>query len=111
MRRRLERFLDSDAARMTISARRSPLTRQYVRISNPVTQGGRFDPDGAYVRRRVSEPADVPEAFIHTNRGTSRRRGGRVRRDGRRGLPRPILDHKEARQRALDWFGTHRTGS
>ncbi|MEU0564882.1 deoxyribodipyrimidine photo-lyase [Nonomuraea sp. NPDC005983] len=35
------------------------------RTFNPVRQAGRFDPDGAYVRRHVPELADVPTRLIH----------------------------------------------
>jgi len=38
----------------------------FFRIFNPVLQGKRFDPDGAYVRRFVPELRDVPTRFIHT---------------------------------------------
>jgi deoxyribodipyrimidine photo-lyase len=37
----------------------------YFRIFNPVTQGLRFDPDGAYVRRHVPELAHLPGAAAH----------------------------------------------
>jgi deoxyribodipyrimidine photo-lyase len=37
----------------------------YFRIFNPVSQGERFDPDGAYVRRYVPELAKVPTSHIH----------------------------------------------
>ncbi len=37
----------------------------YFRIFNPVAQGERFDPDGAYVRRHIPELARVPSKFIH----------------------------------------------
>ncbi|MFD9811816.1 cryptochrome/photolyase family protein [Streptomyces sp. NPDC059080] len=35
------------------------------RVLNPVVQGRRFDPEGAYVRRWVPELADVPGAAVH----------------------------------------------
>ncbi len=38
----------------------------YFRIFNPVLQGKKFDPDGAYVRRFVPELAGLPDDFIHT---------------------------------------------
>ena len=41
--------------------RRAP----YFRIFNPLTQGEKFDADGAYVRRYVPEIADLPDDFIH----------------------------------------------
>ncbi|MBK6436338.1 MAG: deoxyribodipyrimidine photo-lyase [Rhodanobacteraceae bacterium] len=37
----------------------------YFRIFNPVLQGERFDPHGAYVKRYVPELAGVPAAVIH----------------------------------------------
>ena len=37
----------------------------YFRIFNPVTQGERFDPGGAYVRRWVPELAEVPDRYVH----------------------------------------------
>ena len=37
----------------------------YFRIFNPVTQGERFDPDGAYVRRWVPELGTRPARKIH----------------------------------------------
>ncbi|MEU5513795.1 deoxyribodipyrimidine photo-lyase [Streptomyces griseoaurantiacus] len=35
------------------------------RVLNPVVQGRRFDPEGAYVRRWVPELAEVPGAGVH----------------------------------------------
>ncbi|MEU2779345.1 FAD-binding domain-containing protein, partial [Streptomyces sp. NPDC007162] len=35
------------------------------RVLNPVTQGKKYDPDGAYVRRWVPELADVKAAHVH----------------------------------------------
>jgi deoxyribodipyrimidine photo-lyase len=65
----------------------------YFRIFNPVLQGEKFDPAGAYVRRLVPELADVPRAQIHKpGHGT------------RNGHPPPIIDHGEARKRALAAF-------
>ena len=37
----------------------------YFRVFNPVLQGLKFDPDGAYVRRWVPELAKVPDEWIH----------------------------------------------
>jgi deoxyribodipyrimidine photo-lyase len=37
----------------------------FFRIFNPVLQGEKFDPDGAYVRRFVPELADVPDKYVH----------------------------------------------
>jgi deoxyribodipyrimidine photo-lyase len=37
----------------------------YFRIFNPVSQGLRFDPEGAYVKRWVPELAALPPALVH----------------------------------------------
>ena len=37
----------------------------YFRIFNPVLQGQKFDPDGAYVRRFVPELTRLPDGLIH----------------------------------------------
>ncbi|NNF78189.1 MAG: deoxyribodipyrimidine photo-lyase [Rhizobiales bacterium] len=37
----------------------------YFRIFNPITQGRKFDPDGAYVRRWCPELAELPTELIH----------------------------------------------
>jgi deoxyribodipyrimidine photo-lyase len=82
----------------------------YFRIFNPVTQGERFDPDGAYVRRWVPELADVPTEYIHhpwdMPDDVAATCGVTVGDD----YPEPLVDHKQARQRALDWFDQHTRG-
>jgi deoxyribodipyrimidine photo-lyase len=37
----------------------------YFRVFNPVLQGEKFDPDGAYARRRVPELARLPQPLTH----------------------------------------------
>jgi len=76
-------------------------SRPFVRIFNPVTQAKRFDPDGRYVRRWLPELADVPAKDIHEpwtmspdEQESSRCRIGVD-------YPAPIVDHAEARRRAL----------
>ncbi|MEM7080520.1 MAG: deoxyribodipyrimidine photo-lyase [Pseudomonadota bacterium] len=66
----------------------------YFRIFNPASQGQRFDPDGVFTRRYVPELGDVPAKNLYEPH-----RGGGVA-----GYPAPIVDHKFARQRALDAF-------
>ena len=66
------------------------------RMFNPVTQGRRHDPDGAYVRAYVPELADVDPAHVHApweSSPTLLSSGG--------GYPPPIVDHREARARFL----------
>jgi deoxyribodipyrimidine photo-lyase len=73
----------------------------WFRIFNPILQGRRFDPDGAYVRRWVPELARVPGPAIHAPWELSDAEqdalGVRIGRD----YPAPIVGHAEARERAL----------
>ncbi len=73
----------------------------YFRVFNPVSQGQKFDPDGAYVRRWVPELQSVPAGFIHEPwkmpRSDQVRAGCRIGDD----YPAPIIDHAAARERVL----------
>lgn len=73
----------------------------WFRIFNPVTQGEKFDPDGRYVKRWVPELHRVPAKYIHAPWTAP----GEVLGDAgvRLGAtyPRPLVDHGEARARAL----------
>jgi deoxyribodipyrimidine photo-lyase len=71
----------------------------YFRIFNPVLQGKKHDPEGAYIRRWVPELANVEDKHIHepwTMSGEAQKRNG-----CRGGYPAPIVDHGVARERAL----------
>jgi deoxyribodipyrimidine photo-lyase len=65
----------------------------YFRVFNPVAQGLRFDPDGAYVRRWVPELAHLPGAAAHEPWESV---GGYAH-----GYPERIVDHAEERLEAL----------
>jgi deoxyribodipyrimidine photo-lyase len=82
----------------------------YFRIFNPVTQGLKFDPDGAYIRRWVPELAKVSKAFIHEPwkavAGLASRLDAQIGRD----YPGPIVDHALARDRALQAYAALRAG-
>jgi len=73
----------------------------YFRIFNPVAQGRRFDPDGAFVRRWIPELAELPPEWIHE----PWKAPGDVLTAADVSLgetyPAPIVDHGEARDRAL----------
>ncbi|MFQ3661515.1 MAG: deoxyribodipyrimidine photo-lyase [Chloroflexaceae bacterium] len=77
----------------------------YFRIFNPVSQGKKFDPDGAYVRRYVPELAAVPPQYIHTPHllppAEQIRAGVQLGRD----YPLPVVDHPTRRAMALDVYG------
>jgi deoxyribodipyrimidine photo-lyase len=65
----------------------------YIRIFNPTTQARRFDPDGVYIRRWVPELRGVDDRFVHEP--------WRAPAASTTGYPAPIVDHAEARLRAL----------
>lgn len=67
----------------------------WFRIFNPVSQGLKFDPDGAYVKHWLPELADCPTAFIHEPWKLPRSQRARL------DYPEPIVDHALARQRFL----------
>jgi deoxyribodipyrimidine photo-lyase len=64
----------------------------WFRIFNPVTQGERFDPEGAYVRRFVPELRRVPDRFVHRPWEAPSPPAG---------YPPPRVDHAERRALAL----------
>jgi deoxyribodipyrimidine photo-lyase len=76
----------------------------YFRIFNPVTQGERFDADGAYVRRWLPALARLPERWIQRPWEAPALElaaaGVRIGID----YPRPLVDHVQARDRALAAF-------
>lgn len=68
----------------------------YFRIFNPISQSEKFDPQGDYIRRWLPELAHLNAKEIH---------GPYVKNPHRiLDYPRPIVDLKHSRQRALDAF-------
>ena len=80
----------------------------FFRVFNPVTQGEKFDPDGDYVREHVPELAKLKGKAIHApwqlDAATLAQAGVELGRT----YPRPMLDHKESRERALEAYKTIR---
>ena len=76
----------------------------YFRIFNPVSQSEKFDPEARFIRLYVPELADVPGRFVHApwTAGPPAHLGA---------YPRPIVEHAEARARALAMFGAIRGGA
>ncbi len=115
--RRGERFfrrhlLDGDVAQNVGSwqwvAGTGPDAAPYFRIFNPVTQGRRFDPHGDYVARWVPEVAGLRSADRHAPweaAPVALAAAGVVLGDT---YPAPIVDHAEARERALAAYGAAR---
>lgn len=73
----------------------------YFRIFNPILQGKRFDPAGAYVRHWLPELAAVPTARIHAPWEMSDVEQAVARCRVGVDYPAPIVDHREARAQAL----------
>jgi len=76
----------------------------YFRIFNPVVQGRRFDPDGAYVRRWVPELGQLPPRFIHAPWLAPAEVLASAGVELGRTYPPPMVDHRWARARALAAF-------
>jgi deoxyribodipyrimidine photo-lyase len=76
----------------------------YFRIFNPVLQGEKFDPNGAYVRRWVPELAALPDRFVHKPWTASSLELAQARVTLGKTYPVPIVDHDTARKRALAAF-------
>jgi deoxyribodipyrimidine photo-lyase len=76
----------------------------FFRIFNPVLQGEKFDPAGAYVRRWVPELARLPDKHLHqpwsAPDAVLAAAGVRIGET----YPAPIVEHGFARKRALDAF-------
>ena len=91
-----DRLVDADLANNTLgwqwTAGSGPDAAPYFRVFNPVLQARRFDPEGAYARAWSGQASDPAQ-------------GGRP-------APSPIVDHAEARARALAAFrGIRRAGT
>lgn len=73
----------------------------YFRIFNPLLQSEKFDPDGEYIRRWIPELRGVEGKAIHDPYG--RGAGKQVEKAG---YPKPIVEHKFARNRVLERYKT-----
>ncbi|MCE3271909.1 MAG: deoxyribodipyrimidine photo-lyase type [Ramlibacter sp.] len=73
----------------------------YFRIFNPVSQGERFDPDGAFTLRYLPQLAKLPKKALHapwTARPVDLEAAGLVLG---KDYPLPIVDHAQAREATL----------
>jgi deoxyribodipyrimidine photo-lyase len=76
----------------------------FFRIFNPVLQGEKFDPEGAYVRRWVPELEKLPKSLIHRPwEAASKELLGED--SPAANYPERIVDHRQARERALEALG------
>lgn len=72
----------------------------YFRVMNPVLQGQRFDPHGAWVRRWVPELRRIPDAFVH--------RPWDAPSGSAPGYPPPVVNHAVRRLEALGRYRASR---
>lgn len=82
----------------------------YFRVFNPVSQGQKFDPDGAYVKRWLPELEGLDAKYVHAPweapplvlRGAGITLG--------KTYPSPVVNHEFARKRFLDTAKAHLKG-
>lgn len=83
----------------------------FFRMFNPTLQGEKFDPEGIYVRCWVPELARLADRWIHrpwqAPTDVLRTAGVRLGTD----YPRPVVEHAEARRRALAAFERIKTSA
>lgn len=105
-------LVDADLANNTLgwqwSAGCGADAAPFFRIFNPVTQSEKFDARGDYIRRWIPELAQLPARWLH--------QPWRAPAEALRGAdivlgktyPKPVVNHSEARRRALGAFGAIR---
>lgn len=71
----------------------------YFRIFNPVLQSKKFDPDGTYIRKWVPELRELNKNDLHEPWKMSRPPAR---------YPKPLVDHSQARDRALEALNSSR---
>lgn len=95
----MQRLMDGDLAQNNggwqWAAGTGTDAQPYFRIFNPVSQSKKFDADGIFIKSWIPELQDVPEKYIHEPWTMP---------TPPKGYPKPIVDHGEARARALTAF-------
>ncbi|MFO7594307.1 MAG: deoxyribodipyrimidine photo-lyase [Pseudomonadota bacterium] len=76
----------------------------YFRIFNPVLQGEKFDAKGRYVRRWLPELAKLPDKYLHKPWQAPEKMLSEASIILGETYPRPIVDLKASRERALERF-------
>ncbi len=73
----------------------------YFRIFNPITQGEKFDTQGDYVRKWVPELKELPNKYVFKPWEASHEVLQKANVELGKNYPRPVVDHREAREKAL----------
>jgi len=96
----MEHLIDGDFASNNggwgFSASTGVDPQPYFRIFNPLLQSEKFDPEGTYIHKWVTELKDVKGKAIHDPYGRGAENAAK-----KSGYPRPIVEHKICRERAL----------
>ena len=78
----------------------------YFRIFNPITQGQKFDPEGEYIRRFLPELNTLPNKYLFNPWEAPDNILKNANVVLGQDYPKPIVDLKLSRQKALDAFGS-----
>jgi deoxyribodipyrimidine photo-lyase len=96
----MEHLIDGDFASNNggwgFSASTGVDPQPYFRIFNPLLQSEKFDADGEFIRKWVPELRDVEGKAIHDPYGR-----GAEKIAKKNGYPKPMVVHKDCRERAL----------
>ena len=76
----------------------------YFRIFNPISQGIKFDPEGEYTKKFLPELSDLPIKYLYSpwEAPADVLEQANIKLGGN--YPKPIVDLKESREKALDAF-------
>lgn len=77
----------------------------YFRVFNPTLQGEKFDKNGEYIKQWVPELAALPTKYIHTPWQAPQKILDEANIELGKTYPKPIVDHKTAREEALAAYG------
>lgn len=101
----MQQLLDGDPASNNggwqWTAGSGPNAAPYFRVMNPVTQGEKFDAEGVFVRRWVTELSKVHTKYIHSPWLMPTSEQTRTRCVIGRDYPHPIVDHDLAREATI----------
>ena len=76
----------------------------YFRIFNPILQGIKFDSDGIYTKKWVTELKNMPKEFLHKPWELEKKYQEQIKTIIGKDYPAPIVIHEEARASALQAF-------